>query len=104
MSPAHSDAGGGHAHAGCCIYQGDNFPKEYRNTLFTCNLHGNRLNNDGLERTATGTKGVRKPDFLFANDPWFRGICVKQGPDGGAICKRLVRHRRMPQLRARGYE
>jgi putative membrane-bound dehydrogenase-like protein len=78
----HDDAGGGHAHAGCAIYLGDNFPKEYRNTLFTANIHGNRLNNDGLERTKTGMKGVRRPDFLFANDPWFRGICVKQGPAG----------------------
>jgi putative membrane-bound dehydrogenase-like protein len=78
----HSDAGGGHAHSGCAIYQGENFPAEYRNTLFTCNIHGNRLNNDGLERTATGMKGVRRPDFAFANDPWFRGICVKQGPEG----------------------
>ena len=78
----HDDAGGGHAHSGCAIYLGDNFPKEYRNTLFTANIHGNRLNNDGLERTKTGMKGVRRPDFLFANDPWFRGICVKQGPAG----------------------
>jgi putative membrane-bound dehydrogenase-like protein len=78
----HDDAGGGHAHAGCAIYLGENFPKEYRNTLFTANIHGNRLNNDGLERTKTGMKGVRRPDFLFANDPWFRGICVKQGPAG----------------------
>ncbi len=28
-------------------------------------------------------KGVRRKDFLFANDSWFRGICVKTGPDGG---------------------
>jgi putative membrane-bound dehydrogenase-like protein len=81
--PEHSDAGGGHAHSGAAIYLADNFPKEYRNTLFTANIHGNRLNNDGLERTKSGMKGVRRPDFLFANDSWFRGICVKTGPDGG---------------------
>ncbi len=83
LKKEHDDAGGGHAHSGAAIYLGDNFPKEYRNTLFTCNIHGNRINNDGLERTPSGMKGVRRPDFLFANDPWFRGICVKQGPDGG---------------------
>ncbi len=81
--PEHSDAGGGHAHSGAAIYLGDNFPAEYRNTLFTANIHGNRLNNDGLERTKSGYKGVRRKDFLFANDSWFRGICVKTGPDGG---------------------
>ncbi len=83
LKKEHDDAGGGHAHSGAAIYLGTNFPAEYRNTLFTCNIHGNRLNNDGLVRTATGMKGVRRPDFQFANDPWFRGICVKVGPDGG---------------------
>ncbi|QJW99014.1 PVC-type heme-binding CxxCH protein [Frigoriglobus tundricola] len=81
--PEHSDAGGGHAHSGAAIYLTDNFPAEYRNTLFTANIHGNRLNNDGLERTKSGYKGVRRKDFLFANDSWFRGICVKTGPEGG---------------------
>jgi putative membrane-bound dehydrogenase-like protein len=78
----HDAAGGGHAHSGCAIYLGDQFPAAYRDTLFTCNIHGNRLNNDGLERTPAGMKGVRRPDFAFAHDPWFRGIAVKQGPDG----------------------
>ncbi len=82
LKKEHDDAGGGHAHSGAAIYLGDNFPKEYRNTLFTANIHGNRLNNDGLVRTKSGMKGVRRPDFLFANDPWFRGICVKVGPEG----------------------
>lgn len=82
LKKEHDDAGGGHAHSGAAIYLGENFPAEYRNTLFTCNIHGSRLNNDGLQRTATGMKGVRRPDFAFANDPWFRGICVKQGPAG----------------------
>ncbi len=80
--PEHSDYGGGHAHSGCAIYLSDNFPKEYRNTLFTCNIHGNRVNNDGIERTPQGMKGIRRPDFLFANDSWFRGVCVKVGPEG----------------------
>jgi len=78
----HDDAGGGHAHSGIAIYNGTQFPAEYQDTLFTCNIHGSRLNNDGLERTPTRMKGVRRPDFAFANDPWFRGVAVKQGPEG----------------------
>ena len=27
--------------------------------------------------------GVDDEDFLFGNDPWFRGMSVKYGPDGG---------------------
>ncbi|MBN9517625.1 c-type cytochrome [bacterium] len=82
-SPAHSEAGGGHAHSGCAIYLGDNFPPEYRNSLFTCNIHGNRLNRDRLERTPGGYVGKHALDFLFANDSWFRGIAVRGGPEGG---------------------
>jgi putative membrane-bound dehydrogenase-like protein len=83
--PEHSDAGGGHAHSGAMIYLGDNFPDEYRNSLFTCNIHGNRLNRDVLKRHGSGYKAERAKDFLFANDPWFRGIAVHHGPDGGVF-------------------
>ena len=82
MQKGHDDAGGGHAHSGCAIYLGDQFPAGYRNTLFTLNIHGARLNNDGLDMAWPEYRGVRRPDFLFANDPWFRGIAVKQGPEG----------------------
>ncbi|OWK40573.1 PVC-type heme-binding CxxCH protein [Fimbriiglobus ruber] len=81
--PEHSDAGGGHAHVGCSVYLGDNFPPEYRNSAFMCNLHGSRLNRDTLHRTEVGYVGKHAKDFLFANDPWFRGLSVKYGPDGG---------------------
>lgn len=78
-----ADLGGGHAHAGLMIYQGDNWPEQYRNTLFTINLHGLRLNNDVLERSGSGYVGKHTNDFLFFNDAWFRGIDLMTGPDGG---------------------
>jgi len=83
--PEHSDAGGGHAHVGAMVYLGDNFPDEYHNSLFTCNLHGNRLNRDLLKRSGSGYKAERGKDFMFANDPWFRGIAIHHGPDGGVF-------------------
>jgi putative membrane-bound dehydrogenase-like protein len=79
------EAGGGHAHVGAMIYLGDNFPDSYRNSLFTCNLHGNRVNNDPLEQHGSGYIAHHGPDFLLANDPWFRGISIKYGPDGGVF-------------------
>lgn len=75
-------AGGGHAHCGAMIYLGDNWPDEYRNQIFMNNVHGNRINNDSLERLGSGYVGDRLPDFLFANDRWYRGINLKYGPDG----------------------
>jgi putative membrane-bound dehydrogenase-like protein len=79
----HSDAGGGHAHAGAAVYLADQFPAEYRNSLLTCNIHGNRLNRDGLVRKGSGYAARREKDFAFANDEWFRGLAVHQGPEGG---------------------
>ncbi len=81
----HNDAGGGHAHVGCMIYLGDNWPDEYRNHVFMCNLHGNRVNQDILERKGSGYVAHHGKDFMFANDPWFRGIAIKYGPDGGVF-------------------
>ncbi|MBI3407558.1 MAG: c-type cytochrome [Planctomycetes bacterium] len=80
---AHSDAGGGHAHAGGLIYQGGNFPDEYRGKMLLCNIHGNRLNTNILERQGCGYVAKRAPDFLTSDNPWFRGIALATGPDGG---------------------
>ena len=82
---AHSDAGGGHAHVGCMIYLGDNWPDRYRNGVFMCNLHGSRINHDVLERNGSSYVARHGKDFLFANDPWFRGIAIDYGPDGGVF-------------------
>jgi len=80
----HSSHGGGHAHVGAMIYLGDNWPEEYRNHLFTCNIHGNRVNQDSLERQASGYVAHHAADFLHAGDPWFRGMLIKYGPDGAS--------------------
>jgi putative membrane-bound dehydrogenase-like protein len=82
---AHNEAGGGHAHVGLMVYLGDNWPDWYRNGVFMCNLHGNRVNNDILERRGSGYVAHHGKDFLFANDPWFRGITIRYGPDGGVF-------------------
>jgi putative membrane-bound dehydrogenase-like protein len=83
----HGTLGGGHAHVGGMIYLGDNWPEKYRDTLFTCNIHGHRVNNDRLERDPSGYRVVAKhaPDFLQSTDPWFRGLELKYGPDGGVF-------------------
>ncbi len=78
----HSAAGGGHAHVGAMIYLGDNWPDRYRQSLLTFNLHGHRANLDRLERNGSGYVARHEPDFLMANDTWFRGLELKYGPDG----------------------
>ncbi len=83
VSPTTDQAGGGHAHTGLLIYQGDNWPEKYRDKLFTLNFHGRRINSDTLERKGSGYVGHHGADFLKSSDPWFRPIDLITGNDGG---------------------
>ena len=80
-----SAAGGGHAHIGLMIYQGDNWPAEYRDKIYTLNLHGRRINCDVPERKVAGYTAKHGPDMCFIEDPWFRGMELLTGPDGGVF-------------------
>ncbi|WP_172992097.1 PVC-type heme-binding CxxCH protein [Lacipirellula parvula] len=82
VSNTTSEAGGGHAHSGLMIYQGDNWPESYRNQMYTLNFHGRRLNADRLERRGSGYVGLHGEDMFFVQDEWFRGIDLIAGADG----------------------
>ncbi|MBX9790338.1 MAG: c-type cytochrome [Pirellulales bacterium] len=84
-SPTTAQAGGGHAHSGLMIYQGDNWPSDYRGQVFAINLHGRRLNRDWLERSGAGFVAHHGQDCFFFDDPWFRGIDLASGPDGSVF-------------------
>ncbi|MBK8091229.1 MAG: c-type cytochrome [Verrucomicrobiaceae bacterium] len=77
--------GGGHAHIGMMIYQADQWPEQYRNKLFTLNMHGRRANVERLERHGSGYVGKHEPDVILSDDPWFRGIEISTGPDGSGF-------------------
>lgn len=81
----HDDHGGGHSHAGGMIYLGDNWPAEYRGMLMMCNTHGRRVNADTLVRDGNSYVARHADDVLLANNPWFRGVELKYGPDGGVF-------------------
>lgn len=74
--------GGGHSHIGMCIYQGDHLPEEWRGKLLTWNQHGRRLNRERLERHGSGYVARHEPDQFLASDEWFRGLDIREGPDG----------------------
>ncbi|MBL9124940.1 MAG: hypothetical protein JNG90_14990, partial [Planctomycetaceae bacterium] len=83
VSDKTSAAGGGHAHIGLMIYQGDNWPEAYRGRVYTMNLHGQRLNTDLLAPRGAGFTATHGPDWCFLADPWYRGMDLITGPDGG---------------------
>jgi putative membrane-bound dehydrogenase-like protein len=79
---AANDYGGGHAHVGCTIYLGDNWPDEFRGRLLTINIHGRRINQEILRRVGSGYLAGHGHDFCISADPWFRGMELSYGPDG----------------------
>ena len=83
MSAVTDTLGGGHAHTGLMCYLGDNWPEQYRNKWFTANFHGRRINVERAERDGCGYTARHEPDMIKSEDPWFRGIEMSYGPDGG---------------------
>lgn len=75
--------GGGHAHAGLMIYQGDSWPAQYRgNKVFIGNIHGQRINVDVLHRVGSGYVGKHAPDFLNFNDRWSQALNFRTDQNG----------------------
>ena len=82
-TPEEDAAGGGHAHSGTMIYLGDNWPGKYRGDVFMSNIHGRRINHDRLARKGSGYAASHERDMMRARDPWFVGVTLAYGPDGG---------------------
>src|SRR5437016_6095708 len=70
------------AYCGICIYQGGQFPAEYRGHVFMGNIHQNAINHDKLTPNGSSFKATALPDFLTTTDGWFRPISEQVGPDG----------------------
>ncbi len=85
VSDATDIAGGGHAHSGLMIYQGNNWPAEFHDKLFTLNFHGRRMNSESLHREGNSYVAKHGRDYFKTSDPWFRGVELLSGPDGGVF-------------------
>ncbi|MCP4784151.1 MAG: DUF1080 domain-containing protein [Fuerstiella sp.] len=74
---------GGHSHVGTMIYLGDNWPDEYRDHLFTHNLHGHQINHQVNRRVGSGFNTLHAGnDVFFCEDVQHVGVDLKYGPDG----------------------
>jgi putative membrane-bound dehydrogenase-like protein len=91
---------GSTAIAGIVYYAADNFPEEYRDTIFMGNVVTNRINHDRLERHGSSVKAILQPDFLVSDDPWFRPVDLVLGPDGAIYVadfyNRIIGHYEVP--------
>lgn len=80
-----NDFGGGHSHCGTMIYQNGHWPRNYHNKLFTLNMHGRRANVERIGRRGSGFVASHEPDVLLCEDPFFRGLDIREGPDGNVF-------------------
>jgi len=85
VTPDTKAAGGGHAHSGLLIYQGDNWPNKYRGHVFAINFHGRHLNQDILSRQGAAYTAQHGKDIVQMGDPWFRGLDLRTGADGSVF-------------------
>jgi hypothetical protein len=67
------------------VYLGGQWPQEFRNTFFFHDIHMNKLRNEKLVRAGSGMKSEKHMDFMYSNDPWYRGLSPQYGPDGSVF-------------------
>ncbi|MBI2823662.1 MAG: HEAT repeat domain-containing protein [Planctomycetia bacterium] len=67
---------------GVVYYATDHFPPDYRDTVFIGNPVTGRVNHDRLEQRGSTFKAIELADFIRCDDPWFRPVDLKLGPDG----------------------
>jgi len=80
--PITTDDHGSSAIAGIAHYWAPQFPGEFRDNLFNGNPVTRRVNRTRLDWRGSSPTAVRQPDFLSSDDPAFRPVQVKLGPDG----------------------
>lgn len=86
--------------AGIVYYAADHFPPELQGTLFIGNPVTGKINHDRLDANGSTLKAIEQPDFVTCNDPWFRPVDLKLGPDGAIYIadfyNRIIGHYEVP--------
>lgn len=73
---------GSTAIAGLAFYTGGPFPIEYHQNFFTGDVVTSRVDRTSVRYVGSTPIAQKEADFLRSNDPWFRPVDVKIGPDG----------------------
>ena len=101
FAPHMNTFGSEHSTALCGVayYAADQYPDEYRGRLFLGDVVTNRINSYHLDWSGASPKAVLK-NFLTSDDPWFRPVDVKLGPDGclyfADFYNRIIGHYEVP--------
>jgi putative heme-binding domain-containing protein len=69
--------------AGVAAYEAEQFPTEYRGTMFVGNVMTNIIHRDVPEWRGSSPWVEKPTDFVSCDDWWFRPVDLQLGPDGG---------------------
>lgn len=91
---------GSTAIAGLAYYIGVQFPEAYRNSFYSGDVVTCRINRNTMTLHGSTPETKREEDFLVSDDPWFRPVDIKIGPDGAMYVadfyNRIIGHYEVP--------
>jgi putative heme-binding domain-containing protein len=91
---------GSTAISGIWYYEGDDWPEEFQDNVFTGNVMTSRVNRDRISFSGSTPLANAQPDFVISDDPWFRPVCIQLGPDGALYIadfyNRIIGHYEVP--------
>lgn len=92
---------GSTANSGLVYYTGEQFPEAYRNNFYSGNVVTCRINRNTMSLHGSSPESKREEDFLVSDDPWFRPVDLKTGPDGSIYVadfyNRIIGHYEVPK-------
>jgi putative heme-binding domain-containing protein len=91
---------GSTALAGLDYYIADQFPAAYRNNFYYGDVVRSRVSRNNFQMHGTTPVIHQEEDFVISDDPWFRPVDVKLGPDGALYIadfyNRIIGHYEVP--------
>lgn len=85
---------------GVAINDMNQFPPEYKNSLFNGNVLTNKIFRDSLAWHGATPEAIHKGEFLTSEDRWFRPVDMTMGPDGALYIadfyNRIIGHYEVP--------
>jgi putative membrane-bound dehydrogenase-like protein len=91
---------GSTAIAGLDYYIGEQFPEAYRHSFYSGDVVTCQINRNTMTLKGSTPQTKREEDFLVSDDPWFRPVDIKTGPDGAMYVadfyNRIIGHYEVP--------
>ncbi|MEM7313201.1 MAG: c-type cytochrome, partial [Planctomycetota bacterium] len=85
--------------AGVVIYEADYFPQKHHGNAFVCDVVLNQVYEFQMEWNGSSPLATQQP-FISCEDPWFRPVDIKLGPDGALYIadfyNRIISHYEVP--------